>query len=271
MFMVSMDHSPSEQLGTGGWHTSVLISSSRVAQDELANRVAARLRPDLGTLKKWKKANDSYRRNFLATLFSCWQQVPDVQVFAQSATEAAILQSIPHCMSQMQLHGIYTPYSSESGSARVRVGPVVRRSDPTTPLVFSLSQNRADMCVFIAHFVRRVQQAMFAAINEGRSRPSELNWSFIADKFPGVLDDDMDLLFQVLVMSPPRLGRTTWGYFQEGDVQATDLLADNLAGALNAIAPNPGRLGGAPNLVSPGSKFGWEILDGTLRPGTAGT
>lgn len=154
LFTVAMDHSPSEQLGVGGWHTSVLVSSSRVAHDELAKAVALLLRPTLGTLKKWSTANQTYRRHFLPSVFDAWRKIPDIQMFAQSATENAILAATNHCIQDFRIGHIYKPYTSAAGSSRVQIGPVFRGGDFATPIVFSLAKNRADMCVFIAHFVR---------------------------------------------------------------------------------------------------------------------
>lgn len=102
---------------------------------------------------------------------------------------------------------------------------------------------------------------MWAALNnEPGQSDIALNWTFLADKFPGVRDADMDLLFQVLLLSPPLLGRNVWGGYEEGDAQPSDLLADNLAGALNALAPHPHRLSTIAALPASGSSFGWELV-----------
>ncbi len=260
LFAVSMDHSPSEQLGDVEHHTTVLIMSSRMAHEELANRVAARLRPSLGTLKKWSKANETYRRNFLPVLFEEWRAISDVQVFAQSATEDAIHGTREQCLNELNLRNIYAPIPEGSATPRVQIGPVYKQSAPTTPITFSLARNRADMCIFVGHFVRRVQQAMFFALNlHGSTPPTAFNWNFFADRFPGGINGNMDLFFRVILQSGPRFGRTTWGFYLEGDDQPTDLLADNLAGALDSIASHPSRL---PKLDAPsrGSVFSWERL-----------
>jgi hypothetical protein len=84
-----------------------------------------------------------------------------------------------------------------------------------------------------------------------------VNWNFYGDKFPGVAGDDMDLMFQVLVQQNRSKGRIVWGYFRDSDTVESDLLADNLAGALNAAV----RIGREP-VVSPRTSgsgcFYWE-------------
>lgn len=259
LFTVSMDHSPSEQLTGAEWHTTAILVSSSLQHVELARRVAARLRPDTGTLPKWVNASKAYKRNFLTVLFEEFRNRPDIQIFAISAKESTISESIPHCLNELGLTPIYRSISTEDRKRQVEVGPLWRENAPEEPITFTFSENRADMCVFIGHFVRRMREAMFAALNLNTpSQPQALNWDFFADKFPGAPNQGMDLLFQAILFSGPQLGRVLWGYFEEGDRVETDLLADNLAGALNSIATHPHRL---PNFFSDGSPetiFYWE-------------
>lgn len=259
LFAVSMDHSPSEQLTGAKWHTTAILVSGAFRHLELARRVGARLRPDTGTLPKWVNASKTYRKNFLAILFEEFRNRPDIHIFAISAKESTISESIPHCLDELGLTPIYRYISTEDRKRQVQVGPLWRMSAPEEPITFTFSDSRADMCVFIGHFVRRMREAMFAALNlSSPGQPQALNWDFFADKFPGAPNQGMDLLFQAILFSGPKLGRVQWGYFQEGDSVETDLLADNLAGALNSIAMHPHRL---PNIVSAGSPetiFYWE-------------
>lgn len=258
LYTVSMDHSPSEQLTGAEWHTTAMITSSSVRHAEIARRIADRLRPRTGALPKWVNATKAYRKDFLNVLFEEFRDRPDVQIFAISARESAISESIPHFLAELGLTSVYRSTDTEDGVRQVQVGPLWRTSTPE-PITFTFSAKRADMCVFIGHFVRRMREAMFASLNLlTPNQPQTLNWNFLADKFPGARNQGMDLLFQAILFSGPKLGRVLWGYFEEGDCVETDLLADNLAGALNSIATHPNRL---PNNLSDGSPetfFYWE-------------
>ena len=96
------------------------------------------------------------------------------------------------------------------------------------------------MCMFVAHFVRRMHEQMFIAkkkLNGGSIEAT--SWDFFADKFPGPTGAEMDLMFNVLISPSRQLGRILWGYYNEGDQVETDLLADNFAGLLNEIKTKP--------------------------------
>jgi hypothetical protein len=62
MYLGSMDHSPSEQLGEpDDWHTTVLLLSEAGQHFDAAKDVALRLDCRDGLLRKWSK-NPLYRR-----------------------------------------------------------------------------------------------------------------------------------------------------------------------------------------------------------------
>lgn len=234
LFIVSMDHSPSEQLTGAGWHTTALVLSAGVDHAKLAKSLALRLRPKVGTLTKWANASRAYRRSFLSVFIEELRAFPSVYVFAISAQETVICSCISHFVNELGLNPVFRRDEVPGATARIVIGPLVRASTGEE-FTFTLSENRAVMCLFVGHFVVRMKQRMYEAVNaESHDRPEHVNWSFLGDKFPGPPDSDMDLMFQVLTSLHRDTGRITWGYFREGDTVETDLLADNLAGALNA-------------------------------------
>lgn len=256
LFFVSMDHCPSEQLsGNDQWITTVLVVSPHVQHASLAKAMAVRLRPQQGTLRKFGGSRPRYREGILEAFSAEFAVQSGIQVFAISARESAIRNSTAHCVEQLGLGSIYKPIDNSVGTRRISVGPVVNVKTGET-LSFTISENRAEMCVFIGHFVMRMRQAVHKAINS--EQPTALNWDFFADKLAGGPDGDMDRFFRIILCSGSYTGRIMWGHFSESDSVETDLLADNLAGALNAIASTPDRLPNLPLCQPGGTIFHWE-------------
>jgi hypothetical protein len=231
LYIVSMDHSPSEQLAGAPWHTTVLVLSRGLEHAALAQNVAKRLRSHTGTLPKWRDASRAFKRRFLDEFLRELESCP-AYVFAISATEASVVSSLDHLISQLELAAHYQRVKGPDSTPKIRLGPFTRASTgETSELV--LSENRAAMCLFVAHFVLRMHRHMYDAANADQlNDPGHINWNFFGDKFPGPPDRDMDLMFQILVGQDRGTGRILWGYFRESDSVETDLLADNLAGAL---------------------------------------
>lgn len=255
LYIVSMDHAPSEQLTGLGWHTTVLVLSPAVEHAELAQRLGSRLKPRNPGLSKWVNATRAYRQAFLSRFTSELEQFPGVAVLAVSATEATIEASLPHFISNL---GLETHYS-RMGNGHVSLGPFVRGSDREERTV-QLSEKRAAMCLFIAHFVRRMHAQMYEAANRDcLDDPGHMNWNFYGDKFPGPRNGDMELMFQVLMGVDRSRGRIQWGYFTEGGQQEIDLLVDNLAGALNVAVERSYSPQGK------GGLFYWERWSGPIR------
>lgn len=233
LYTVSMDHCPSEQLDKSTWHTTALILSSALEHSVLARRLAKRLRPKNPVLMKWKNATRAYRRSFLQAFLDELQDHPAVCVFAVSAKKPTISQSVGHFIDQLGVRNSYR--RDKTGS--VAFGPFVRGSTKEPRLV-TLSENRAIMCLFVAHFVHRMHHMMHAAANSAAGGPCHVNWNFFGDKFPGPQENDMDLMFRILSSVDRSTGRIAWGYFKEGGQTDIDLLVDNLAGALDAAISN---------------------------------
>jgi hypothetical protein len=235
LYIASMDHSPSEQLTGAPWHTTALILSRGLEHATLAQSLGKRLRPRTGTLAKWRNATRVYKRCFLDAFFRELGSFP-VYALAISATEASVSSSLNHFVSQLGLEAHYRPVEEAGSTPKISLGPFVRESTGETSQLV-LAQNRAAMCLFIAHFVLRMHKHMYDAANIDRPNdPGHINWNFYGDKFPGPPGGDMDLMFQILLSLDRVTGRILWGYFREGDTVETDLLVDNVAGALNDVA-----------------------------------
>jgi hypothetical protein len=229
LYMVSMDHSPGEQLTGHVWHTTVLVVSAALEHAELANRVGLQLRSKTSQLSKWSRTSDRHRRNFLPILMKELQQFPGVAILAISAEELTVKRALPELIFQLNLEARYCRLTDGT----VSFGPFVRGHTGES-ITVQLSEKRAAMALFIAHFVKRMHQYMHEAANVDRNAdPTLMNWSFYADKFPGATGSDMDLMFQILLGLDSTRGRIQWGYFKEGGKVGSDLLADNLAGALD--------------------------------------
>jgi len=165
---------------------------------QLATCVAQRLRPQKPTLMKWTKATKHYRRTFLNVFFDEFRYFPTVYSFAISAQEPTIRASVPHFIDELMPSAVYRLIESPSGKYKISLGPFVRASTGEE-ITITLSEKRAEMCLFIGHFVLRMHRAMFDALNAERSeRPGYVNWNFYGDKFHGPPDGDMDLMFQIV-------------------------------------------------------------------------
>lgn len=252
LFFASMDHSPSEQLTGDTWHTTVLVLSPGPEHSEqLAKRIAHHANPLTGNLRKWSGSNTHYRRRFRQALLQEFGRFP-VLVLAVSALEAAIAASEVHFVTELGLSAVYH-CNSVGGKEFVEIGPFtsIRNGRHRT---LRLPTHQAKGLLFVCHFVRRMHLRMFEALQEPEMPAHMLNWSFYADKPPGGSGGEFNTAMGIILGNFPGLGRIQWGYFLEGDVVETDLLADNLAGLLNntitrgrfdslAFAPTPPGLG----------------------------
>jgi hypothetical protein len=229
LYIVSMDHSPSEQLTGDNWHTTALILSSSLEHAQLANRLKFRLRK----LTKWNKGSRAYRRSFLPFFLEELRKFPSVYVFAISAQESVIRTSSNHFINELGLEHYYQKIETPDKTTKVMLGPLINTSTGDE-VTITLSENRALLCLFIAHFVLRMKQRMYEAVNNSADkRRGHINWNFYGDKFPGPAESDMAQMFQALTSFDRNTGRILWGYFSDSDTFETDLMVDNLAGALN--------------------------------------
>ena len=101
MFGASLDHSPSEQLDTSAWHTTVLVLSRGMEHAELARAVASVANPLTGRLSKWSKSNKHYRKRFSEDFFRALNE-HRVMVFAISAKGSSISRSEEHFVRELR-------------------------------------------------------------------------------------------------------------------------------------------------------------------------
>ena len=258
LYTVSMDHSPSEQLDGRPSHTTVLVASPAIEHSQLAHDIASRLRPRGAVLSKWSKARGRYRRGFWKEFCRHFGKYP-VYVFAVSASETAIRSSEQRFVEEFGLSRIYKNEAVDDRRI-VEVGPIVNMGTGEKRTL-RMSENRALMVLFIAHFVRCVHQTMYEAANSNPAEPAgQINWNFYGDKFPGDFGGDMETLFVALTSRNTGLGRILWGAFRQGDQVETDLLVDNLAGILNANAlKGSEKMRAALPSEAKGGFFYWEL------------
>lgn len=239
LFIASLDHSPTEQLIGGKWHTSALILSAGVEHSALAHELGQIANPLTCKLTKWTRANSHYKKRFCANLISKLDR-HRVMVFAISAMEPTIAASEEHFIKELGGTQYYRRHELD-GRARAFIGPLVNARTGEKHTV-ELPGNQAPMVLFIAHFLRRIHQEMHVALYA--RTPVCVTWNFFADKLPngpgGAFDKALAML---LGLSNPG-GALRWGYFLEGDKIETDLLADNVAGLLNEIMRVPQRYPG---------------------------
>lgn len=255
----SMDHCPSEQLSDDEWHTSSLIVSSHIQHDDLATRVHNRIKPNRGTPGKWSGLLNNQKENFLAVFFEELRVSSGIAVLSISAHAETIRKELPRMLVELEISHLYQAESTLTGKKRVVFGPVTNCATGEQ-ITVRLAENRASMCVFIAHFVHRMKAVMHAVANsDGDPRPSHVNWNFLADKFAGPTDRDMTLLFRVLLSYSRETGRLAYGYFDNESDQMIDLLADQLAGALDAQVRGTTEVVFSHKKQSTPDSFYWEV------------
>ena len=239
LFVASLDHSPTEQLIDGKWHSLALILSAELEHSALAHELGQIANPQTGKLTKWSRANSHYKQRFYANLRSRLDS-HRVMVFAISAMEPSIAASEGHFIKELGGSSYYRRHVLD-GRARVSIGPLVNARTGEEHTV-ELPGNQAPMVLFIAHFLRRIHQEMYVALFA--RAPMYVTWNFFADKPPNGPGGAFDrALAMLLGLSSPG-GTLRWGYFLEGDKVETDLLADNVAGLLNEIMRVPHRYAG---------------------------
>ncbi|MEX2616490.1 MAG: hypothetical protein WD767_10370 [Alphaproteobacteria bacterium] len=265
LFTVSMDHSPSEQLENDDtWYTTVLILSCGVEHSKLARQIATEIRPKNRNLRKWSaRTPELYRAKFAEHFCKLFPYFP-VYVFAISAKGSVIRESEDHFVKQLHLKTGYQKHISKRGRRRIQIGPLMSGPEKKKILV-SLAERRGQMVLFISHFVIRMYDIMTEAIYGTQKTPDNagLRWGFLADKFPGPPDADMDLMFRAILGLHRPQKNIIWGYFKDGDRVETDLLADNLAGLLSGCANDP-TTSDKIRSIEPGEKGGlfyWEKWD----------
>jgi hypothetical protein len=183
MYLASMDHSPSEQLGNpDDWHTTVLILSESGQHWKLAEDIAKQLRCREALLTKWSR-NPIYRRNgtFEDALKSC---LPGRAVFIRviSAQAHAIRTSYPHMIGELGLSDLVKRFV-KNDKPYLRFGPFERvtilgvednKLKTQSELAeFDVAERQALSLIFICHYLLRMHHHLMMIVRQQRP---ELEW-----------------------------------------------------------------------------------------------
>ncbi len=237
MMAVAMDHCPSEQLDGNPWHTTIFIAGAHVGAIQ-------RFAQGLG-LRKWVRASNAYKKTFLKRFFEANPE--DLLVFAISAREQSIVDSIPHMLTEL---GAQDRYNIDPNNGKIKFGPIYR-ADNLQPIVYTLPSAQAPMCIFIAHCAIRVHQMMSEAINPHTKVEAHVNWDLYADRFPNSIEGSMYQTFVALMGLYRGRGGIRTTTFAEQNNTSIELLPDNLAGALDYLLR-------ANQVIEPNGFFYWE-------------
>lgn len=262
MFLGSMDHSPSEQLGKpDDWHTTVLILSEGGEHFDAARDVALRLDLRDGQLRKWAK-NPRYRKNreFGAALLDV---LPGRAMFirAISAQARTIIQSYPHMIEELGLSGLVEGFSKNE-KPYLKFGPFTRVNYGTSPqtVYFDILERQALPLVFICHFILRVHQQMMPVMKKQRLEIEWVDWQLMHNKFPGDVAGPMGSLFNAIMSGAARHGLAAGNMrsmtINDPREDPGSSFADNIAGWLSEKLVQEGRRQPPPEI---GDSFSWEI------------
>jgi hypothetical protein len=270
MYMGSMDHSPTEQLGDDPlqWHTTVIILSEGGEHFDLAKTVAVDLGLKDGRLRKWSR-NPSYRKkaSFEPAAIKAIQIYP-VFIRAISATTGAIRASYPSIVAQLGLSGLVTQFTKNS-KPYLKFGPFTRvqyvsgqQGQPIPslrPAEFEIVERQALVLLFICHFALRTHQLLIPVITKTRSEIEWINWQLMPNKFPGDHQGAMGSLFHAIMSGAACSGLVAGNIrimtFNQSDADAGSGLADNIAGNLTERL----RKNQPTALTNCGDAFNWEV------------
>jgi hypothetical protein len=265
MYIGSMDHSPSEQLGDpSDWHTTVLILSEGGQQtDDVASDVASQLGCRDGLLGKWSK-NPSYRRRgtFGAALADALSR-HDVFVRVICAQGRTISQCYPQLIQQLGLKGLVETFFKNE-KPYLKFGPFYRygvhAEGDSEPVYFDIVERQAVPLIFICHYLFRMHQQLMPIIREQRPEIEWVDWQLMPNKFPGDVRGPMGSLFHA-IMSGATHQRLVAGTirvmtFNNAKDDVGSSFADNIAGWVSEqIVKHPDRL----DFPAIGNSFGGEI------------
>jgi hypothetical protein len=189
---------------------------------------------------------------------AAFELLPDfpVLIFAITAHRSAIERSEQHFIEELGISGC-TLRVTEGEITYLNFSPLERVKPTGERQTIELRNlvQRSQMALFIAHFVRRMQLAVFGALRGSTA----VNFQFYADKLPG--GERYGDLLNFLFNAGNPAGRLLLGHFNDSDTVETDLLADNLAGLLREANLKPGLLGNIAAPGTPGGIFYWERWD----------
>ncbi len=204
MYLGSMDHSPSEQLGEpDDWHTTVLILSEAGQHFDAAKDVASRLGCRNGLLRKWSK-KPSYRQNgtFGAALADALPR-HDIFVRVICAQARTISQSYRHMIEQLGLNGLVESFSKNE-KPYLRFGPFTR----VTPegdfraCIFRHYRTTSGFSHFHLSLLASYAPTTYANRNEATAGDRWVDWQLMPNKFPGDVTGPMASLFMQSCQAP---------------------------------------------------------------------
>jgi hypothetical protein len=281
MYLGSMDHSPSEQLGElDQWHTTVVVLSEGGEHWGLAEDLARRLNCNDGQLRKWSR-NPSYRKNgtFETSLIEAIRNRP-VYVRAISAKGHTIRACLPHFTQELRLQGLVTEFFKNERTY-LRFGPFTRvtiegveNSDLITrsePHKIEIVEHQALPLLFISHFVLRTHQALMPIIRKDRPELEWIDWQLMPNKFPGDHKGPMGSLFHAIMSGATNArlvaGNVRIATFDKAKDDLGSALADNIAGLftekLNGDHPTRA-------FADSGDALEWEVWQSDVANPSAG-
>lgn len=258
-FIVSMDHSVSEQL-TGNpseWHTTVLVMSEGGEHSAAARTIAEGMNLPQRGLKKWSRTGPNYRRKFLESLAKT-EVKPSTEIFAISAQEFAIEDYLKIFLSEFGLEKMFSRFKDRKGRSVIMLEPVFEKDGKKTS--FSMLETQFSVILWIVHFCIRMHRLQVENFSRKFQKEVPVDWFFYMDRFAG--DDEKKTargdLFRSLTRSMIN-GNMITSTFNVSDSVDSDLFADNLAGLLNGGKKNPGKYPEIGKKVAASINF-WECF-----------
>ena len=244
MYLASMDHSPSEQLGNpDDWHTTVLILSESGQDWKLAEDIAKQLHCREAMLTKWSR-NPIYRRN--GTLENALKNgLPGSAVYIRviSAQAHTIRTSYPHMIGELGLSGSVKrfvkndkPYLMFGPFQRVKILGVEdnKLKTQSESAEFEIAERQALSLIFICHYPLRMHHQLMMIVRRQRPELEWIDWQLMPDKFPGDLNGPMASLFHAIMSGATNqrlvAGNIRIATFNMSNDDIGSAFADNIAG-----------------------------------------
>jgi hypothetical protein len=244
MYLVSMDHSPSEQLGNpDDWHTTALILSESGQHWKLAEDITKQLRCREAMLTKWSR-NPIYRRNgtFEDALKS---SLPGRAVYIRviSAQAHTIRTSFPHLIEELGLSE-FVKKSVKNDKSYLKFGPFQRvkilsvehnkLKTQSESAEFEIAERQGLSLIFICHYLIRMHHQLMMIIQKQRPELESIDWQLMPDKFPGDLNGPMASLFHAIMSGATNqrlvAGNILIATFTKSNNDTGSAFADNIVG-----------------------------------------
>jgi hypothetical protein len=244
MFLGSLDHTPSEQLGPPEqWHTTVLLLSRGGEHFKLAADIAAGVQLSNAELKKWSRRDTRYSANFEREL-SRLIDTSAVHVQAISAKGEVIASCFDELVAQLRLSNMVSrsrrnnkPYLDFGPFERIRYENGARVRD-STPAWFDVPESQGIPLIFICHFLIRAHQTLMPVIRAEEPDIEWIDWQLNPNKFPGDVNGRMSKLFNAIMGGAASAGLVAGNlrvlFFNKSRQDVGSYLADNIAGLLKS-------------------------------------